>query len=813
MVIDTDLRISHRLRVAAGFSTDHRGAASTSWQRVRGVCRLVLILLCASGVVWATPQASQQPRRDAETKALPKGPVVMAKGVPSVKDWTILVYAAGDEMSVSESTRTMLSLIEEAALAVPNSQVNIVVQHDDLTDDPNYRYLLTSTPGRPAVTQASAAPARDTSHDKSPPFHLRTPPIPESEVQRTDPSFRYQEKDSGDPRTLKAFLNWGITAYPAQHYVLIVAGHSWGLQGHMQDFYYNGAYWKRSTLIKNYELRRVLEEVYREQRSRIPEGIFDALIIDACVSGQLEIALELKDVATYFASSSIETPYYGLPYSRVLAPFLRAVNAHPGASPAQAHSLLERQLLASWTQMYVTDHSLGGQMAAKEQEYEPIATFALRNAGLTQVAKSLTDFVLALNATSIPDEFRKGQLEDLDSLADADGAADLLELSRAFVALLSKRYAQSQDPKWQLAVERAAELVKSLDPPTQDPASTPVRVHHPTARGAWVHLQLDTLRASSEMTACEALRMLAMFNHSLKQDLPTYLNPSQAKQLANEELCDSRPPSFAAPPTRGVPVPLWQVFDLKAQWPHGIPAYLTEYGPPLPATPAGVHSVGTLAPLPPKVEKRVLSIWIDRGSAPSLDRNVVLTLPGSTGGTVEYYAAPPSLQPPPALARETGIPAGPVGVPLRREILRMIPYSLRTNFTDFTTPSDPQRPLPGLYVAEAHSAGTLFKHGLGILLKRSLGYDHQKYFQGRTPVDRVENAAHALTIEAYLGQLSQQGTLTQYPHASADFYRLHRIGQVGWGDFLFGHGAGPPPVVIPPAMLERDTEVTPYETP
>ncbi len=121
------------------------------------------------------------------------------------------------------------------------------------------------------------------------------------------------------------------------------------------------------------------------------------------------------------------------------------------------------------------------------------------------------------------------------------------------------------------------------------------------------------------------------------------------------------------------------------------------------------------------------------------------------------------------------------------------------------------RESPGLYVAEAHSAGTLWKSGLGILLRRSFAYEYQKYFQGRPPIERVERAPWTLSLDGYLETLKPRDGRSHFVYQGAAFYRLHRIAQTGWPDLLFGVGQSPNPVKVPDTEFQPMVSANPYD--
>lgn len=97
--------------------------------------------------------------------------------------------------------------------------------------------------------------------------------------------------DMGDPKTLEDFILWGIKNYPAEKFMLVLAGHGGGFEGSM---YYGEA----NNHISNENLKKTLENVYRKTGVKV-----DILAFDACVMAQSEVAYELKDNAKILIGS------------------------------------------------------------------------------------------------------------------------------------------------------------------------------------------------------------------------------------------------------------------------------------------------------------------------------------------------------------------------------------------------------------------------------------------------------------------------------------------------------------------------------
>jgi hypothetical protein len=124
--------------------------------------------------------------------------------------------------------------------------------------------------------------------------------------------------DMGSATTLHDFVAWTKENYPADRYVLIIWNHG------------NG--WQRSPLVAP-PVRAVS---YDDQFNSyidiwdLPSALqgehVDILSFDACLMQMLEIASELKDSASYLASSEENTPGPGYPYDRIFKKFADSPN-------------------------------------------------------------------------------------------------------------------------------------------------------------------------------------------------------------------------------------------------------------------------------------------------------------------------------------------------------------------------------------------------------------------------------------------------------------------------------------------------------
>ncbi|MEO0073980.1 MAG: clostripain-related cysteine peptidase [candidate division WOR-3 bacterium] len=98
-------------------------------------------------------------------------------------------------------------------------------------------------------------------------------------------------KDMSDKATLRNFIQYCVTNYPAQHYMLMIKNHGGGWRGACLD-QQNGA----GAMMSLPEFREALDTFH-----------FDIIAFDACLMGMCEVAYELRGKADYLVASQFVT--------------------------------------------------------------------------------------------------------------------------------------------------------------------------------------------------------------------------------------------------------------------------------------------------------------------------------------------------------------------------------------------------------------------------------------------------------------------------------------------------------------------------
>ncbi len=163
--------------------------------------------------------------------------------------------------------------------------------------------------------------------------------------------------DSGDPQTLKSFVNWGFQRYPAERKMLVIWGHgdNW--------FKANEPKWicpddGSGSLISvcNGELRLAL--------TGIPQ--LDILLFDACSMQSLEVLAEVQNTADYVIGSEELVPAAGFPYQTMI--------------PLFANASVE-QIASQITQKYLESYEPGG-IQKPDGFTNPITCSAIKTSAL-----------------------------------------------------------------------------------------------------------------------------------------------------------------------------------------------------------------------------------------------------------------------------------------------------------------------------------------------------------------------------------------------------------------------------------------------
>ena len=205
-------------------------------------------------------------------------------------EWTILIYMAAD----NDLEGPALVDLDEIEAGIPEQDVNVIVMIDRSS---GYSEELGDW------------------HDSR---VLRLKPHRERGTVDLEELVRIGEVNTGDPKTLTEFIQYGLGQFPARRYGLIMWDHGGGWQSMASDDDLGNGDGHDS--LTTPELSQAL-------RAAVPPGFkFDLIGFDMCLMAQLEVAYEMAEFGKFMVASEAIEPGYGWPYHFLLPEFSNVQN-------------------------------------------------------------------------------------------------------------------------------------------------------------------------------------------------------------------------------------------------------------------------------------------------------------------------------------------------------------------------------------------------------------------------------------------------------------------------------------------------------
>ena len=193
-----------------------------------------------------------------------------AESEDSLPEWGFYVYMAGDNTLYEEVTDDL----NEMKMVGSNNNLEIVTLTDQLLGNDSHAY------------------------------HVIKHGVEETTLSEINATWE-NEIDMGDGETLKDFMVWATTEYPAQRKILVIWNHGSGWKKVAED---------QGSHLTVPEIRKAIED-YREITGDPPLTMIG---FDACLMGMFEIAYELKDQAEMIHGSEAYEPLEGWTYNHLL---------------------------------------------------------------------------------------------------------------------------------------------------------------------------------------------------------------------------------------------------------------------------------------------------------------------------------------------------------------------------------------------------------------------------------------------------------------------------------------------------------------
>lgn len=264
------------------------------------------------------------------------GLALLSAGAPGraqqAVDWTVMVYLNGDTVA-PDGENISISDFNELEQVGSSARVNVVVQWDrrESTDDLDLtyptetsqswtttrRYLVTADPAQAGLDPDALTPA-----DSG--FRIATPVL-----------LDLGEQDMGSEETLVDFVDWSFDRFPAQHYLLVLAGEGgpsgWRPRSRGRALVFDPSP-NEGSFITNAELRSALARI-----KALNGGVnLDALGLDVGRHAIIEELYECRNGADNVFARFLGREADGFPYDDLVARF----TAQPPADPTALEALL-----------------------------------------------------------------------------------------------------------------------------------------------------------------------------------------------------------------------------------------------------------------------------------------------------------------------------------------------------------------------------------------------------------------------------------------------------------------------------------------
>jgi len=186
-------------------------------------------------------------------------------GNETIKEWTLMVYLAADNNLNNASYKDL----EEMAAAGASENVNVVILDDHEFSGNSYYKVL--------------------------------------EENSINTVMELGEVNMGDPNTLRDFVEWTTTNYPAQKYGIIL----WNHGGGFKELKFKDICWDETDSGDALTVPEIVEVGLENQ-------YMDLIGFDACLMNQLEVAYGLKNSGGIMLGSEETIPEDGWPYKEIL---------------------------------------------------------------------------------------------------------------------------------------------------------------------------------------------------------------------------------------------------------------------------------------------------------------------------------------------------------------------------------------------------------------------------------------------------------------------------------------------------------------
>src|SRR5215204_2693922 len=247
--------------------------------------------------------------------------------MPKKAAWTVMVYLAGDNNLTTEC----LFALTEMKKALPGDEINVVAQFDPQDAHvPTHRYeinragpnttlfddIIDEAHFDPRTREVCFKKESDNANAFLSSRVVRRELIRQVLDEKQDLTvLAFEEEritdetDTGSPITLYNFLSFCLQEYPAEHYLIVLSGHSGGT---------NSDYLLTDTSPRGSLTFNELKTVFKELQKDLNGQKIDIIGMDHCLMSMAEVCYELRGSADFLVGCESFSPASGWPYKEIL---------------------------------------------------------------------------------------------------------------------------------------------------------------------------------------------------------------------------------------------------------------------------------------------------------------------------------------------------------------------------------------------------------------------------------------------------------------------------------------------------------------
>ncbi len=240
------------------------------------------------------------------------------------KEWTVMVYLAGDNNLSEEMVTALIGMKNAMAKLNSGKDINLVAVYDS---------------GYPTVLTTHYRFTKKNSGK----------PLEASIIKYKHPQKKLRKRSEIDESaSIIDFVRWASSNWKAENYALILSGHSDGIIGRTMLRDYNPP-----TALNLSSLERIL----RKSQSYLGKNKkFSLLGFDSCLMNMVEVGYELQDIADVMVASQGNVPTSGWAYDKIFESLIEEINDNGELSDKKfAASIVDKFI------DYSKDYNIGGR--------------------------------------------------------------------------------------------------------------------------------------------------------------------------------------------------------------------------------------------------------------------------------------------------------------------------------------------------------------------------------------------------------------------------------------------------------------------